>query len=99
MVWLTAEGGGDDEKDDMMRRLVWNVMPGHLLKPKSTLALITEPPDYVCSRFLLCASLTALESSAQTDGDLLREAIKSTRLLFDSLSFGKKKSLLPAKAV
>lgn len=39
MVWLTAEGGGDDEKDDMMRRLVWNVMPGHLRKPKSTLSL------------------------------------------------------------
>lgn len=56
----------------------------------NSLALITEPPDYVCSRFLLCGSLTALESSAQTDGDLLREAIKSARLLFDSLSFGKK---------
>lgn len=39
MVWLTAEGGGDDEKDDMMRRLVWKVMPGHLRKPKSTLSL------------------------------------------------------------
>lgn len=39
MVWLTAEGGGDDEKDDMIRRLVWNRMPGHLRKPKSTLSL------------------------------------------------------------
>lgn len=90
MVWLSAEGGGDDEKDAMMRRLVWN---GVLAQAQiSSLALITQPPDYVCSRFLLCGSLTALKSSIQTDGDLLREGIKSARLLFDSLSIRKKKS-------
>lgn len=42
MVWLTAEGGGDDEKDDMMRRQnARALVPSQI----NSLALITEPPD------------------------------------------------------